>query len=76
MCIGIPMQIVTREGQEAVAETGGVRRRLSLALLDEPLGPGDWVLVHVGYAIARVEEEEARETLDLLRAVAEAADRA
>jgi hydrogenase expression/formation protein HypC len=77
MCLGIPgqvLEVVDREGGLARVDLSGVRRDVSIALLDEPgrpVEPGDWVLVHVGFALARVDEEEAARTLALLH---EAAD--
>lgn len=77
MCLGIPGQVVEvrdRAGGLAVVDVGGVRREVSVALVDEPAAPvepGEWVLVHVGFALARVDEEQARETLELLRRGAE-----
>jgi hydrogenase expression/formation protein HypC len=68
MCLGIPAQIVTPVDPStrlADAEIGGVRRRVSTALVDEP-AVGDWVLVHVGFALSLIDEEEARTTLALL----------
>jgi hydrogenase expression/formation protein HypC len=68
MCLGVPAQIVEPVDPEtrlARAEIGGVRRVVSTALVDAP-AVGDWVLVHVGFALARIDEEEARETLALL----------
>jgi hydrogenase expression/formation protein HypC len=77
MCLGIPGQIVEvadREAGLATVDVSGVRRAVSVALVDEPgapVGEGDWVLVHVGFALARIDEEQARETLELLRRGAE-----
>ena len=77
MCLGIPGQVVEvtdREGSLATVDVSGVRRSISVALVDEPdapVGPGDWVLVHVGFALARIDEEQAHETLELLRQGAE-----
>jgi hydrogenase expression/formation protein HypC len=68
MCLGIPAQIVgfvDREAGLATAEISGVRRTVSVALLEDP-EVGDWVLVHVGFALARIDEEQARETIVLL----------
>ena len=73
MCLGIPGRIVEipdRQGVLATFDISGVRRSISVALVDEPAAPvepGDWVLVHVGFALARIDEEQAQETLDLLR---------
>lgn len=77
MCLGIPGQIVEiadREGGLATVDVSGVRRSVSIALVDEPAAPideGDWVLIHVGFALARIDEEQARETLELLQRGAE-----
>lgn len=62
MCLGIPMQIVSIDGLRALAEVKGVAREVSLFLLqDQALAPGDFVLVHVGYAIQKVDPAMARE---------------
>ncbi len=71
MCLAIPMQLVERRDLEAVVEVQGVRRTISLMLFPEA-DVGDHVLVHAGYAIAKIDEEEARATLELLQQVAEA----
>ncbi len=72
MCLGIPGQLVEwvdRDNFIAKASVSGVRRNISVALLSD--GPdeadiGDWVLIHVGFAMSRVDEEEARSTLAFL----------
>jgi hydrogenase expression/formation protein HypC len=69
MCLAVPakvVEIVDEENQIAKVEIGGVRRNISVALLDD-VRVGDWVLVHVGFAIQKVDEEEAMQTLTLLR---------
>ncbi|MGZ8716032.1 MAG: HypC/HybG/HupF family hydrogenase formation chaperone [Gaiellaceae bacterium] len=74
MCLGIPAQIVElvdSEGGLAKAEISGVRRAVSIALCPEA-GVGDWVLVHVGFALDRIDEQQARETLELLEQMGEA----
>ena len=75
MCLGIPGQILEINDPaqlRAKVDVDGVRREVSIALigLDGPDGArvGDWVLVHVGFAMAKIDEEEARETLDQLKA--------
>jgi len=65
MCLGIPMRIVERNGNDAVAEAGGVRRNIRLDLLED-VDVGDYVLIHTGYAIERLDEKDALETLKLL----------
>lgn len=77
MCLGIPGRIVEvsdREAGLATVDVSGVRRSISVALVDEPAAPiaeGDWVLIHVGFALSRIDEEQAHETLELLRRGAE-----
>jgi hydrogenase expression/formation protein HypC len=69
MCLAVPGQIVDVVDESAGlarVEIAGVRRKVNVGLIDDP-GPGDWVLVHVGFAIARVDEAEARATLALLQ---------
>jgi hydrogenase expression/formation protein HypC len=74
MCLGIPGQIVSiTENQLAEVDFSGVRREVSLMLCPEAQ-VGDYVLVHVGFAIQRLEEEEALETLKLFDEFLEAAD--
>ncbi len=67
MCLGVPMQVVHIDGTDIVAEIDGVRREASLMILDDPVAVGDFVIVHAGFAISRLDEEEARETLRLMR---------
>ena len=73
MCLAIPGQIVELVDDErrlAKVEVAGVRRNVNICLLDADgggVGPGDWVLIHVGFAISQVDEEEAAATLGLLR---------
>jgi hydrogenase expression/formation protein HypC len=74
MCLGIPAQIVELVDTQAgiaKAEISGVRRDVSIALCPEAQ-VGDWVLVHVGFALSRIDEEQARETLELLEQMGEA----
>jgi hydrogenase expression/formation protein HypC len=72
MCLGIPARVIEPVGQDSwLAEIGGGRREISLALLaDEPIEPGDWVFVHLGFAMGRLTEGEARETLEMLATLA------
>ena len=69
MCLAVPMKLVERQETLGIAELDGVRREVSLMLQPE-VEVGDYVLVHAGYAIGVVDEEEANATLDLLRQVA------
>jgi hydrogenase expression/formation protein HypC len=66
MCLGIPMQVATIEGFVARCEAKGVQRDVSLFLLQgEDVAPGDFVMVHVGYAIQKIEAEEAMSAWEL-----------
>jgi hydrogenase expression/formation protein HypC len=68
MCLAIPALVAKRlEGDDAVIDLGGVRKQISLALVPEAV-EGDYVIVHVGYAISRLDPEEARKTLALFAA--------
>ena len=65
MCLAIPARVVALpEPDVALIDVDGVRKRVSLALVDG-VGPGDYVIVHVGYALARLDPEEAARTLAL-----------
>ena len=72
MCLAIPgqiLEIVDADLRLAKVDVAGVRRNVNIGLLDlegEGARVGDWVLIHVGFAISRVDEEEARATRDLL----------
>jgi hydrogenase expression/formation protein HypC len=66
MCLGIPMQVLNVDGFIAQCEAKGIQRDVSLFLLqDEALAPGDFVMVHVGYAIQKMSEQEARSAWEL-----------
>jgi len=65
MCLAIPAKVVElRDGDLAVIDLGGVRKEISLALV-EGVVPGDFVIVHVGYALQKLDPEEAEKTLAL-----------
>ncbi len=66
MCLGIPMQIKSIDGFSALCEAQGIQREVSLFMLqDTELIPGDFIVVHVGYAIQKVSDEEARTAWEL-----------
>lgn len=67
MCLGVPMQVVEVRGDTAVAEIDGIRREASLLMLGEPVDVGDYLIVHAGFAISRIDPAEAEETLRLMR---------
>lgn len=67
MCLGIPMQIVAIDGYNARCTAKGVMREVSLFMLqDEAVSVDDFVMVHVGYALQKMTEQEARSTWELL----------
>jgi len=71
MCLAVPVQIVELlDNDQAIADMGGVRKPISTALLDE-VAVGDYVIVHVGFALSRLDPEEAAETLKLFAEMAE-----
>jgi hydrogenase expression/formation protein HypC len=76
MCLAIPGQIVELLDDArliAVVEVVGVRRRVDLGLLaDDPPSPGDWVLIHVGFAMSRISEADAAEQMRMLEILGEA----
>jgi len=65
MCLSIPAKIEQIEGNEAIVNLSGNRLKIALDLLDD-VHVGDFVLVHAGYAIQKVDEKEAEETLQLI----------
>jgi hydrogenase expression/formation protein HypC len=71
MCLAIPALIKSIDGKEAEVDIGGISRRISLWLTPQAK-VGDYALVHTGYAINIIDEEEADETLKLLEELAEA----
>lgn len=66
MCLGIPARIIKIEGDFADANINGATIRIGLQLMDD-IKPGDYVLVHTGYALEKLSEKEAMETLETLR---------
>ncbi|MCK4911416.1 MAG: HypC/HybG/HupF family hydrogenase formation chaperone [Thermodesulfovibrionales bacterium] len=70
MCLAIPSKIIELDDIMATVEVGGARKSISLQLMPEDVGMGDYVLVHAGYAIQKVDEEAALEAHRLLREIA------
>ena len=78
MCLGIPAQLVAGETGHpdlVMAEVGGVPRTVNVGLLDERPGPGDWILVHMGFALNVMTPAEAADALAALGAERQAEDR-
>jgi hydrogenase expression/formation protein HypC len=73
MCLAIPALIKSIDGVEAEAEIGGITRRISLQLTPEAR-VGDYAIVHTGYAISTMDQEEAEETLKILGEMASLAE--
>lgn len=75
MCLAIPGQIVelsTENSMLAKVDVGGVKRTINIGLLDDrETLVGDWVLIHVGFAMSKISEEGARDQLRMLRALGE-----
>lgn len=73
MCLGIPGEIVeiqTDRPDLAKVDVSGVRRAINIGLLeDEELRPGDWILIHVGFALSKIDEQEAQAALDFLQTI-------
>ena len=66
MCLGVPMQVKTIDNDMAICEIDGVQREASLMMIDD-VNIGDYVLIHAGFAIEKVDEDEAQLTLKALR---------
>jgi len=71
MCLGVPAKILETGDGTAVVELGGVRREISVMLIDD-VAVGEWVIVHAGFAIEKLSEDAAEQTLALFREIAEA----
>ena len=74
MCLAIPGQIVEIAQQEPLARVnvGGVTRNVNVGLLDDgAVAPGDWILIHVGFALSKIDEAQAHDQLRMLRAMGE-----
>ena len=70
MGLAVPGKIVSVSSpEEAVADLGGIRKAVNVSLIDDPK-PGDWVIIHVGFALQKIDEEQAQETLRALEAAA------
>ena len=66
MCLGIPMKVISKKGDRAEVMSGGTGRQISIGLL-KGVNIGDYVIVHAGFAIEKVDERRAKETLDILK---------
>lgn len=78
MCLGIPGEVIELYADRAdlaMVNVSGVRRAINIGLLeDENVQPGDWVLIHVGFALSKIDEEEAAAALAFLQGIGQAYD--
>lgn len=76
MCLGIPgevIEILADRPDLAKVDVSGVKRAINIGLLsEETVEPGDWVLIHVGFALSKIDEEEAKAALDFLEGIGKA----
>ncbi len=74
MCLAIPSKVLNiDENNIAEVDTLGVKRKVSLDLIQEEIKPGDYVLIHVGYAMSKIDEKYALESIEVYKKLAEAA---
>jgi hydrogenase expression/formation protein HypC len=71
MCLAIPSKIVEIDNFRAVVDVYGARREINLMLMPEEVGLGDYVLVHAGFALQKVEQESAHESLKVISGIIE-----
>jgi len=78
MCLGIPGEVVELHPEQpdlAKVDVSGVRRMINIGLLaDDPPVPGDWVLIHVGFALSKIDEQEAAAAMQFLEGIGQAYD--
>jgi hydrogenase expression/formation protein HypC len=78
MCLGIPgevIEILADRPDLARVDVSGVKRAINIGLLeDEDLKPGDWVLIHVGFALSKIDEGEAKAAMEFLESIGKAYD--
>lgn len=67
MCLAVPMRVISIDGNDIVAEIDGVKREASLMIIDDEIQLGDFVVVHAGFVISKLDEKEAQVTLQLMR---------
>ena len=71
MCLAVPMRVVSIEGTGGVVELGGVEQPVNFSLLPDA-SPGEYVIVHAGFALERLDEAEARRTIELINELTDA----
>ncbi|MBL7070927.1 MAG: HypC/HybG/HupF family hydrogenase formation chaperone [Candidatus Omnitrophica bacterium] len=68
MCLGIPMKVVSKKGDKAEVRSDKTARQIGIGLLKD-IRVGDYVIVHAGFAIEKVDEKRAKETLDIIKEI-------
>ncbi len=68
MCLGIPMKVIKIDGDEGTVESGGLRKKANFSLM-KSVKPGEYVLLHAGFAIEKIKDAEARKTLRVLKSL-------
>ncbi len=66
MCLGVPLRLIETKGETGTAEMGGIKMRVNLSFVENPK-PGDYAIVHAGFAITIMDERSAEETMDVIR---------
>lgn len=66
MCLGIPMKVIKIDGDEGIVESGSLKKKANFSLMKN-VRPGEYILMHAGFAIEKIKEAEARKTLKALR---------
>ena len=75
MCLGIPGEVIELHPEQpdlAKVNVSGVRRMINIGLLQDPPVPGEWVLIHVGFALSKIDEQEAAAALQYLEGIGQA----
>ncbi len=66
MCLGIPMKVVEVDGDDGIVSSGALRKKANFSLMKD-LKPGDYILMHAGFAIEKIKDAEAKKTLKILK---------
>ena len=68
MCLGIPMKVIKINGDEGIVESGGLKKKANFSLMKD-VKPGEYILMHAGFAIEKIKDREARKTLKALKSI-------
>lgn len=74
MCLAIPSKVIKIHHNTALVDTLGVQREASLDLINEPIKAGDWVLLHIGFVMSKIDEKSANESLELYQQILQSSD--